>query len=64
MNYTFAPANASRQRAASVACLAYKYYENEAFSSIRKVEAFDFVPEYLRLSQAEREMLEKEKGKN
>ncbi len=64
VNYTFAPANASRQRAASVACLAYKYYENEAFSSIRKVEAFDFVPEYLRLSQAEREMLEKEKGKN
>lgn len=64
VNYTFAPANASRQRAASVACLAYKYYENEAFSSIRKVEAFDFLPEYLRLSQAEREMLEKEKGKN
>lgn len=48
--YSFAPAHMNRQRAASFACL--------ALEKLRKgevVSAADHAPEYLRLSQAERE---------
>lgn len=60
--FIIAPAHLSRQKAGSIACLGAKYYNDDSFSSIIKVEAKDFIPEYLRLSQAERELLEKEKG--
>ncbi len=53
MRVVFAPAHLSRQRAASCAHLAmqkYREYGEAAF-----VNAEDFRPEYLRLSQAERE---------
>ncbi len=46
---SFAPENMNRQRAASVGALAFTYYEEG-----RTVSAADFVPEYLRPSQAER----------
>ena len=51
----FAPAGKNRQSAGSVAALgAVKYKAGEYISSD------DHVPEYLRLSQAERELKEKE----
>ena len=54
--FSFAPAAMSRQRAGSLASLAAVYYrEGET------VSADLHSPEYLRLSQAERERLEKEK---
>ena len=46
----FAPANMNRQRAASVAILGAKYYEQGM-----AVPAKDHLPEYFRSSQAERE---------
>ena len=46
----FAPANMNRQRAASVAILAVKYYEEG-----KAIPAKDHLPEYFRSSQAERE---------
>ncbi|MGN1146895.1 MAG: tRNA (adenosine(37)-N6)-threonylcarbamoyltransferase complex dimerization subunit type 1 TsaB [Lachnospiraceae bacterium] len=55
--YSFAPAHCNRQRAAAVAALAKCYYEEG-----RTVNAKDHQPEYLRLSQAERERLEQEKN--
>ncbi len=45
----FAPENMNRQRASSVGALAFVYYEEG-----KTVPAADFVPEYLRPSQAER----------
>ena len=51
----FAPAHMNRQRAASVATLALKYYEE---GKIETAEAHR--PDYLRLSQAERERAEKD----
>lgn len=55
--YVLAPAHANRQRAAAVAVLAQKYVREG------KVEtAAEHEPDYLRLSQAERERMEKEKG--
>lgn len=51
--YSFAPANCSRQRAASVAVLGAQYAREG-----RLVSADAFAPEYLRLSQAERERME------
>ena len=54
-DYIFAPAGKNRQSAGSVAALgAVKYKAGEYISSD------DHVPEYLRLSQAERELKEKE----
>lgn len=53
--YTFAPAAQGRQRAACVGVLAQDYYKKGKFES-----AADHAPEYLRLSQAERERQEKE----
>lgn len=48
--YSFAPANRSRQSAAAVAALAEVYYEMGC-----TVSAAEHQPDYLRLSQAERE---------
>lgn len=53
--YSFAPAHMNRQRAAAVAALAVKYYEQGKIQT-----AAEHAPEYLRLSQAERERKEKE----
>ena len=53
--FEFAPANCNRQRAASLAVLAGEYLKAD-----RVVEAAAHKPEYLRLSQAERERMEKE----
>lgn len=53
--YSFAPAHMNRQRAAAVAALAARYYEQG-----RMQTAAEYAPEYLRLSQAERERKEKE----
>ena len=55
--YRFAPVHLNRQRAASVGALALRYA-----AAGKTVPAEDFVPEYLRLSQAERERLEKQAG--
>lgn len=52
--YGFAPAHMNRQRAAAFAFLAFKYLKEG-----RYVAARDHAPEYLRLSQAERERLGK-----
>ncbi len=52
--YCFAPAHVNRQRAAAVAALAKQYYIE---GKITSAEAH--VPEYLRLSQAERELARK-----
>ena len=52
--YDFAPAHMNRQRAASVAALAEEYYRDG-----RTETAQGHVPQYLRLSQAERERLQK-----
>ena len=48
--YIFAPANLSRQNAASVAVIAAEMFDEGLF-----VKAEDHKPEYLRVSQAERE---------
>lgn len=53
--YKFAPAHLNRQHASSVAALGKLYYENGDCET-----AADHRPEYLRLSQAERERMEKE----
>lgn len=52
--YSFAPAHLGRQRAGAVAFLAALYYKEG-----KMVPARDHQPEYLRLSQAERERQEK-----
>ena len=52
--YKLAPAHVNRQRAAAVAVLGQKY-----FAEGRIVSAENEAPEYLRVSQAEREMAEK-----
>ena len=53
--YRFAPAHLNRQHASSVASLGMIYYKNGECDT-----AAEHRPEYLRLSQAERERLEKE----
>lgn len=53
MSAVFAPAHLSRQRAASCAHLAMQRYREQGEGAFVKAE--DFRPEYLRLSQAERE---------
>ena len=59
VEYSFAPAQSSRQRAASVAALGAVYFAEG------KVEtAMDHAPDYLRKAQAERELEEaKRQGK-
>lgn len=54
--YSFAPACCNRQRAACVATLAKVYYENDMIQT-----AAEHAPDYLRLSQAERERAEAQK---
>jgi tRNA threonylcarbamoyladenosine biosynthesis protein TsaB len=52
VGYSFAPACANRQRAACVATLGIELYKNGVYET-----AADHAPEYLRLSQAERERI-------
>lgn len=59
VSYQFAPANNNRQRAASVAALGAEY-----FAQGRIVSAQDHQPEYLRMSQAEREAAERKAAKH
>lgn len=54
---SFAPAHLNRQRAAAIAALGEQYYAEG-----RIVSADEHQPEYLRLSQAERERLGQEQG--
>ncbi len=54
--FTFAPAHMNKQNAAAVGALALQYAAEGRF-----VSADEFRPDYLRLSQAERERLEQEK---
>ncbi|MCR4989673.1 MAG: tRNA (adenosine(37)-N6)-threonylcarbamoyltransferase complex dimerization subunit type 1 TsaB [Lachnospiraceae bacterium] len=56
--YSFAPAHMNRQRAAAFAHLAMDYYKEG-----KAVSCFDHAPEYLRLSQAERERNEGKRNK-
>lgn len=53
--YTIAPQHVLKQRAGALASLAFEYYKGR-----RTVSAMDFEPVYLRISQAERELLEKQ----
>lgn len=55
IDYTFAPAHLNKQRAGAVAALAEEYYKQGKI-----MDAAEHKPEYLRLSQAERERMEKE----
>ena len=55
--YSFAPAHSCRQRAGAVGTLAVQYYKEGKIESAEEHE-----PNYLRLSQAERELQEKLKG--
>ncbi len=54
--FHFAPAHLNKQRAAAVGVRGMEYFRSGVFES-----GDDFEPEYLRLSQAERERLAKEK---
>ena len=54
--YSFAPAHLNAQRAGALVALGKRYYEEGRIES-----ADEHVPEYLRLSQAERELQEKQK---
>ena len=57
--YTFAPPHANKQRAGAVAALAAQYAAQGKLT-----DAAAHKPEYLRLSQAERERMEREHAKN
>lgn len=57
--YTFAPAHINKQRAAAVAALGAVYYKEG-----KSEAAADHRPDYLRLSQAERERMERENAKH
>ena len=52
--YSFAPAHVNKQRAAAVAALGEIYVKEG-----KEVTAMEHVPEYLRVSQAERERAQK-----
>lgn len=54
--FSFAPASANRQRAAVVGVLGIQYYKEGKFET-----AMEHQPDYLRVSQAERERAEKER---
>lgn len=54
IEHHYAPASMNRQKASSLASLAEIYYKDEKYESAREHK-----PEYLRLSQAERELQEK-----
>ena len=53
--HSYAPANMNRQKASSLGVLAFEYLRKGLTES-----AFDHKPEYLRLSQAERERMERQ----
>ena len=53
MSHSYAPSFQNRQRAAALATLAMEY-----MAEGKCVSAADFAPEYLRMSQAEREAAE------
>ena len=55
---SFAPAHVNKQRASAVAALGQIYYEEGKIQT-----AAEHVPDYLRMSQAERERAEREKRK-
>lgn len=57
--YSFAPPHMNKQRAGAVAALAAQYYREGNLA-----DAAAYKPEYLRLSQAERERMEKENAAN
>lgn len=57
--YSFAPVHMNRQRAGAIGYLAFVYYKK---GNIETADAHK--PDYLRLSQAERERMEKEKQDN
>ena len=54
--FSFAPASANRQRAAVVGALGIQYYKEGRFET-----AMEHQPDYLRVSQAERERAERER---
>ena len=54
VEYVFAPAHVNRQSAAAVGALGMKYFAEGKIETAR-----DHEPDYLRLSQAERERAEK-----
>lgn len=54
--YSFAPSFMNRQRAAAVGALGIRYYQEGKYET-----AMEHQPEYLRVSQAERERAEREK---
>ena len=56
VSFSFAPASANRQRAAVVGALGIQYYKEGRFET-----AMEHQPDYLRVSQAERERAEKER---
>ncbi len=55
MPFSFAPAHVNKQRAAAVAALGEVYYKDGRIQT-----ALEHIPEYLRLSQAERERAQRE----
>ena len=55
VSYQFAPAHVNKQRAAAVAALGLIYFKEGRYES-----AAEHKPDYLRLSQAERERMEKQ----
>ena len=55
--YSFAPAHVNKQRAGALAALAQQYFREGKIE-----DPAEHKPDYLRLSQAERERMEKEKG--
>ena len=52
--YSYAPAHVNKQRASAIAVRAIEYWNEGKFA-----DADSFQPNYLRLSQAERERMEK-----
>ena len=56
VSHHYAPAHVNRQRAGAVAALGTLYYKEGKVQNAR-----DHQPEYLRLSQEERERLQREK---
>ena len=58
VRYSFAPAHVNKQRAAAVAALGEIYYRQGKTET-----AMEHVPDYLRVSQAERERAEREAAK-
>lgn len=57
--HLFAPSHIAKQRAGAVGALAFKYYNENTMKT-----AMEHVPTYLRLSQAERELAEKQKNES